>query len=317
MTEKRVRSVATPYNIRQPLDSITTNILRVAGILTVIAVYSIICYWKHLPAPIGNPTDSTIPTLTQFIEGIKAIVERRHNGSCWLVDDLKVTFGRLFKGMLISSMVSIVLGILMGCYRAVDAFFGLIISAMAKEPATAMLAAFFILLGTREPLYLGVVVFGTMPWLTQTIADAARNDVHRNAINKMISFNATPCEQIYDGVFKQILPRIIDSVRIATSAALIGLLAAEMQVGNVGFGYRMQINSRRLDMSIVYEYLIILVLIGYVIDYVFINFRKVWCPWFGEQQESKPKSHFSWLIPSHPIAKVATLILILVYGAFR
>jgi ABC-type nitrate/sulfonate/bicarbonate transport system permease component len=281
--KKRIHRVASPWNIRQAISLPTRVFLQLAGIATVIGLYSLMSQHQHQV----NPNDTTVPNFSQFVEGFKTITEIRYDGNSWIVTDTAATFGRLAKGMMISFALSVVIGTLMGCYEAVECYFGLIVSAMAKEPATAMLAAFFVLLGTGESLYVGVVVFGTLPWMSQAIFESVRHDVHRNSINKMITFNASPCEQIYNLVYKRIFPKIIDSTRIATSAAMIGLLAAEMQVGDVGFGYRMKINSRRLDMSVVYLYLTILVLIGYSIDYAFTQFRMYWCPWYGEQKENR------------------------------
>lgn len=295
------RPTQSPWHIRQPISSTTSNLLKCAGILTFVLTYSFISYRQHRPAPLGNPDDTTVPNFSQFVEGFKAITEVRYNGERWIVEDFKTTFGRLAWGMSISLVVSVVIGILMGCYRAVESYLGLLISAMSREPATAMLVAFFILIGTGEWLYVGIVIFGTMPWITQVVFDAARNGIHRQSVYKMITLGATPSEQIYNLVYKQTLPKIIDAARLATSTAMIGLLAAEMTVGSVGFGYRMKISSRLLDMNVVYIYLVILVVAGYVIDFGFERFRMWWCPWYGERVEKNSR-------PTSNITKTAVLL---------
>ncbi len=303
--KKRIISIASPWHIRQSLSTTKKTILQISGILTILLLYSIVCYRVHRPEPLGNPNDTTTPTLSQFIEGFQEIIRPRSHNERWLISDIQKTFGRLAWGMSISCVISVVLGISMGCYRAIESYFGLIISAMAKEPATAMFAAFFVLLGTGEWLYTGMVVFGTLPWMTQAIYDSIHNDVHKNLVYKMITFSASPAEQVYNLVYKQVLPRIIDFIRIATSAAMIGLLAAEMQVGYGGFGYRIKISSHRLDMSVVYLYLATLVLIGYLIDYAFDRFRDYWCPWHGEEPVK-----FSGISPKSIVAKITALLFL-------
>ena len=51
-------------------------------------------------------------------------------------------------------------------------------------------------------------------------------------------------------------------------------------VTDVGFGYRLRIQTRLLDMSVVYVYLALLGVAGYLIDYALIQLRRRCCPWF-------------------------------------
>jgi len=41
--------------------------------------------------------------------------------------------------------------------------------------------------------------------------------------------------------------------------------------------------QKRLDMSLVYSYLILLGVIGFVIDWLLIALRRRLCPWFGRE----------------------------------
>lgn len=297
--KKRIKSVASPFHIRQSLAPWKYHVIQALGVLCFIGVYSYISYRKHRPAPLGNPTDTTIPNLSQFIEGIQMIFEKQRDGSRWIVVDTITTFRRLFTGVLVGASLGTFLGVLMGCYRSIEAFFGWLVSAACKEPATAMLAAFFLFLSTGESLFIGIVTFSTFPMVAQSVFMSAREDVKRESINKMITFGASPMEQIYNLVFKQILPKIIDSVKLSISLAMIGLLAAEMTVGAVGFGHRIKITSHRLDLNVVYLYLLILVFLGYVIDYMFVLLRSWLCPWYGEKVEV------------HPVPKTATIALLM------
>ena len=83
-------------------------------------------------------------------------------------------------------------------------------------------------------------------------------------------------------IYKQILPRIIDAVRLQIGPAMVLLVAAEWMVAGEGFGYRLRLFYQRTDMTVVYLYLILLGVAGLSADYALTWLRRKLCPWFGE-----------------------------------
>ena len=61
-------------------------------------------------------------------------------------------------------------------------------------------------------------------------------------------------------------------------------MLAELHVSDEGFGYRIRLLSRRLDMMIVYPYLAILAGFGYAMDMSLRQLRGWLCPWFEESR---------------------------------
>lgn len=55
----------------------------------------------------------------------------------------------------------------------------------------------------------------------------------------------------------------------------------EMLVADVGFGYRLRMQSRLLNMNVVYIYLAILAVSFFFIDWSLRFARRRMCPWFG------------------------------------
>ena len=88
-------------------------------------------------------------------------------------------------------------------------------------------------------------------------------------------------ELIWSIVFRQVLPRLIDAVRLQIGPAMVLLIAAEWAVAGVGIGYRLRLFFNRTDMTVVFVYLILLGVAGLVIDYALIGLRRRLCPWFG------------------------------------
>ncbi len=200
----------------------------------------------------------------------------------WLWEDARATAGRLLAGLFVGVLLSIILGILMGSFSVVEALCVPPLSFLTKIPPTAMLAAFFVLVGTSFRMYVTMIAFGTLPTLAQTIYQSAKKDVPDTLINKASTLGASQPELIWNVIFKQILPRMIDAIRLQVGPALVLLIAAEWMVSGEGFGYRLRLFYQRTDMSVVYLYTFLLGAVGLAVDYALTWLRRVLCPWFGE-----------------------------------
>jgi len=87
---------------------------------------------------------------------------------------------------------------------------------------------------------------------------------------------------IVEVLWRQILPRVIEAVRLQIGPAMVFLIAAEYVVGDVGIGYRIRIQSRILNMDVVYIYLLLLGVSGLAFDACLTFLRRKCCPWFGD-----------------------------------
>ncbi|MEM7166941.1 MAG: ABC transporter permease subunit [Planctomycetota bacterium] len=265
--------------IRSPIRYRTRVILGVVGVLVVALAYTWLSYRQHQI----NPTDQTIPTWQQLAAGVGKVLEvDEFSGDRWLVTDVKATFYRLFVGMASGVFLSVVLGLLMGCYSAMEALFHPTLSFLAKIPPTAMMAVFFVLVGINFEMYVCMIAFGVMPSLAQTVYLSARNDVPDELIHKSYTLGASQAEVIWNVIYKQTLPKVLDAARLQMGPAMVFLIAAEWMVGAEGFGYRIKIQQRLLDMRVVYVYLIVLGGAGFLLDTALIRLRRRLCPWYAE-----------------------------------
>ena len=116
--------------------------------------------------------------------------------------------------------------------------------------------------------------------MTQAIYQSVRDNVTDEAINKAYTLGASESEVIYEVIWKQILPNVIDCIRAQIGPAMIFLIAAEMVVSDAGLGYQIRMQSRVLNMNIVFVYLFVLGMIGVVAEYSLLWLRHRMCPWF-------------------------------------
>ncbi|MEM6731536.1 MAG: ABC transporter permease subunit, partial [Myxococcota bacterium] len=79
---------------------------------------------------------------------------------------------------------------------------------------------------------------------------------------------------------RQILPQFIDSIRLQIGPAMVYLIAAEMVCAGEGFGYRIRIQFKKLDMDVVYPYLVLLAVFGFLMDWLLRKLQERTCPWY-------------------------------------
>ena len=231
-----------------------------------------------------NELQTTIPSFEKLGEGLLQIFrpqgepENPKPPMFWV--DMRATLWRLIIGMSVGVAASVVVGVLMGAYRWIEAPLGPVVMFLSKIPPTAMMPIYFALVGTDQKMFTSMVALGIFFSMTQSIYQAVRQDVSDEAINKAYTLGASELEIIYEVIWKQILPKIIDSIRLQIGPAMVFLLAAEMVVGNAGLGYQIRMQSRILNMSIVYVYLAILAIIGLIAEWGLVTLRRKLCPWY-------------------------------------
>jgi NitT/TauT family transport system permease protein len=232
-----------------------------------------------------NPSQTTVPGLRLLREGVQRITEPMGKASqpkpSMLVTDLRATYWRLLLGLSLGVVMSVGVGIAMGAYRWIEAPLSPIISFLSKIPPTAMMPIYFILVGTDQKMFTAMVALGVFFTMAQSIYQAVQKDVADDAIYKAYTLGASDFEILYEVIWKQILPRVIENIRLQIGPAMIFLLAAEMIVGDQGMGYRIRMESRILNLNVVYLYLVILGFTGLLMEWGLLWLRRKLCPWFG------------------------------------
>ena len=253
--------------------------------LTVVSVAAVVFGYAHLSrrATEKNPNQTTIPGLHKQLEGVKELCMQQENeGNVrWIVEDSKATFERLGYGLLWGVCFSLLIGMGMGCSRIIEGLFWLPLSVFAQVPATAMMALFYVIFGLGLKMFSGMICYGILPPLAQTIYLAVK-DVHQDQIFKAQTLGASTGEIVWVVIFKQIIPKIINSIRITFPLAFLCLIAAEYANAGVGFGYRIRVAAKQLQNHRVIPLLILLGLIGILVTIILKKLPLLTSKWYEE-----------------------------------
>jgi NitT/TauT family transport system permease protein len=261
--------------LRKPLSSRTKFVLGFLALAAMLGCYEWMSYKQH----IKNPDDTTIPSFTQLNDALVRVTTPDHRGRVWLWEDMQSSYLRYITGFSLGVCISIVLGIMMGCFPVVEAILDWPTRILAKVPATGVVAIFFIIWGTGLPMFVALLTFGITPFLTQAVYQAVKYDVPDEYIYKGYTLGASNMESITQIIFPHVLPRILEAARLQVSAAVVYLIAAELALAPTGFGARMRVQFRTLDFGIVYDYVVIVFLSGLFFDVFLGVCRFLLCRW--------------------------------------
>lgn len=261
--------------IRRPIRQTTRVVLGLLSVFTLLLGYTWLSHRQH----VANPKDTTIPSWSQLKTGIVKAVEPNHrSGDRWLLVDAQATGYRLALGLFWGITGSLTLGILMGCFPKIEAFLYPPLSFFAKIPPTAAVAVFMVMAGLGTSMYVSMIAFGILPTMAIAIYLTVKSFPDELQF-KAYTLGASHGEVICAIIFKFVLPKLIETTRLMIGPAMVYLIAAEMVFGDVGFGYRIRLQSKLLDMSVVYPYLALLAVFGYAMDFS-LRRMEIWlCPW--------------------------------------
>lgn len=265
------------FRIRQPISSRTRWIIMLTSAVLCVVAYDLLAIYT---------TTSALPSFKEMGEAlIKVTTPQGYYGNIWLWEDLKATYGRLLFAMTLGSIIGVVLGVLMGCFEWIEAFLYPVLGVfLAYVPSTALIPVLAVFCGTSENLFLVLLSLSIAPALACRLALAIKHDLAIERIDKTYTLGASHAEVVWNVVIRQILPRIIDNIRQQLGPAVVAVFAAELFIASVGFGYRIRIQSRQLHWAVVYVYMGILTINGFLLDNGFIQLRKRLCVWFEKRK---------------------------------
>jgi len=261
--------------IGSPLHPTQRMLLGLVPILVIVVLYVYFSHERH----VENPLDRLMPNLEQIRAGLREIsTPDKRTEKVWLIVDTLASLERLAKGMGAGLFIAIVLGLVMGIFSTAHALLSPVVTALAKVPPLALLPIIFIFLGVDESSKIVLLALGIAPTLTNDIALTAQA-IPRNMIVKAFTLGASTTEVVIKVILPQILPRMIDSIRLTIGPAWIFLIASEAISADSGLGYRIYVVQRQLAMNVILPYVIWIALIGMAMDYGLAAASRWAYPW--------------------------------------
>ncbi|HEX2713391.1 MAG TPA: ABC transporter permease subunit [Candidatus Acidoferrales bacterium] len=243
-----------------------------------------------------NPEDRIVPTLSQMARSTRSAAlqaaeddeqtvaedagwpQRFLAGMLW--KDTKATGRRLFLSLVLL-IPAVFLGLHMGLFPHVGAFFSRFVLFFDKIVALSLLPILFIAFGIDELSKIMLIVIGVTPTIILDTYNLTRS-VPREQIVKAFTLGATDFDVAYRVVLRQIRPRVLNSVRLNLKAVMLFLFAGEMIASTEGLAYRIALLRRHMGMDVIIPYVLWVALLLFLVDLAMRFANSKLHPWFHE-----------------------------------
>jgi NitT/TauT family transport system permease protein len=214
-----------------------------------------------------NPDDKLLPPVSEMVDSVRRLAfERdRRSGEVVLWADTGASLRRLAIGLAIATLIGLSLGLAIGVVPLVSATFSSLIAVLSMIPPMAILPVLFIVFGLDELSKVVLIVIGVAPCLVRDLSFAAKA-LPREQLVKAQTLGASTWQIAIRVVLPQIMPRLIDSVRLMLGPAFLFLISAEAIASDVGLGYRIFLVRRYLAMDVILPYVAWITLLAYLMD---------------------------------------------------
>jgi NitT/TauT family transport system permease protein len=258
-----------------------------------LALYFYVAQERHRE----NPDDRVMPTIAQMVRGfsdaaLKPAEEEEAqagSGSSWaarirssmLWKDTQAS-GRRFLISVALLFPAVLLGLHMAMFPHIGAFFLRFILFFDKIVALSLLPILFIAFGIDELSKIMLIVIGVTPTIILDTFNLSKS-VPREQIVKGFTLGASDFSITYRIVFKQILPRVLNSIRLNLKAVMLFLFAGEMIASTDGLAYRIALLRRHMGMDTIIPYVLWVALLLFLVDLAMNKLNRKLHPWFQER----------------------------------
>jgi len=182
--------------------------------------------------------------------------------------DVLVSVYRIVASFLLACLVAIPIGVLMGCFRVVDAFFNPFVAAWRYLPAPSFIPLLLMWFGAGEGSKLALLFIGVVFFLATLVMDHTRS-VRTELIETGMTLGADRRQILLTVVVPAVLPNILISMRQMLAVSWTYLVIAEIVAATTGIGAVMMRGQRFLHVDEIMAGIVVIGLLGLLFDFLF------------------------------------------------
>ena len=230
----------------------------------------------------ANPADKLMPAPAQIGEtALRLFTEPdKRSGRILLWHDTAISLRRLGLGVGLSASIGLLFGLLIGLLPHVRATLSGFVAVISMVPPLALLPILFIVFGMGELSKVVLIVIGITPFLIRDLSQRTL-EIPREQIVKAETLGASTLTIALRVALPQVLPRLIQSVRLSLGPAWLFLIAAEAIASDLGLGYRIFLVRRYLAMDVILTYVLWITALAFLIDWALKALGRRAFPWTG------------------------------------
>jgi NitT/TauT family transport system permease protein len=253
----------------KPLTAVapgTRTLLGIAFFVLFFAVWAVVTFGGLVPKTfLANP-------LQMMASGWDLIVNQG------FVKDIGMTVWRVVGGFLIAAAIALPLGVMMGAYKPIEAFFEPFVSFARYLPASAFIPLLILWAGIGEAQKLSVIFIGSFFQLVLMIAVTVGN-TRRDLVEAAYTLGSSDASLIKRVLIPGAAPEIAETLRMVLGWAWTYVIVAELIGASSGIGHMITDSQALLATDQIIFGIIVIGLIGLVSDFAFKWANRKLFPW--------------------------------------
>jgi NitT/TauT family transport system permease protein len=195
-----------------------------------------------------------------------------------LLGALKSSLLTLLVGFFMAAVLGVVIGLLIGRYKVVDAATDWIVNALYATPLVALIPLVILWFGLGDAAKLFIVtILAVFPVLINT-ASGVRN-VPRALIDVGAAFAANERQTFLKIILPAVVPYVMTGLRLGIGRAIIGMVVAEFFTAITGLGALIVKYGNQYDTASMFVPIFILMLLGVLLTSVVRRVEDMFAPW--------------------------------------
>jgi NitT/TauT family transport system permease protein len=194
------------------------------------------------------------------------------------IKDILITIWRVFGGFALAAGIGIPLGMAMGAYKPIEAFFEPFISFSRYLPASAFIPLLILWAGTGEAQKLLVIFVGSFFQIVLMVAIVVGN-TRRDLVEAAYTLGASDRAIVTRVLLPAAAPEIAEISRLVLGWAWTYVIVAELIGASSGIGHMIMDSQALLNTGQIIFGIVVIGVIGLISDFLFKALNRKLFPW--------------------------------------
>jgi NitT/TauT family transport system permease protein len=241
--------------VREPVPLRKARALALGGLLAFAGVWCVLSYADIVPTVI-------LPSPTEVLRAFPVLhfEEALVRSAAW-------SLYRVGMGFLLSAVVAIPLGLIMGTFPPVKHFLSPLVDPLRFLPISALVPLFLVWFGIEETMKIMLLFVGTFVYLLPLVVEAVENvdDVY---LNTATTLGANRWQLVRHVLVPGSLPAIGEALRVMNGIGWTYVILAEIVNARLGLGHIITVAGKRSHVDQIFAGVLVILVIGVVTDWM-------------------------------------------------
>jgi ABC-type nitrate/sulfonate/bicarbonate transport system permease component len=252
--------------VREVLTNKRVRGLTLAGVATFFGLWCVLTYGGIVPAVI-LPSPTAVLRAFPTLHFEEALVR----SAFW-------SLYRVTLGFVLAAAVAIPLGILMGTFPPIKAFFAPILDPLRFLPISALVPLTIVWFGIQETQKIVFLFLGTVVYLLPLVVEAIE-EVDEVYLHTATTLGATKGQLVRHVLVPGSLPAIGEALRVMNGIGWTYVILAEVINAPYGLGALITVAGKRSHVDQIFALVIVILIIGIVSDQILRLLNKAFFTW--------------------------------------